>query len=499
MPLTVDGRLSTACSPNLPHVHRKTKIIATLGPASSSAETISAMVAAGMDVARLNFSHGTHESHRQLVELVRAASEEHGRAVAVLQDVQGPRIRVGTFPGGSVELEPGSRVRLRDGEAEGSDESIFVQHLGAAALAEGDRVLLSDGLISLNVLDVDDGECLAEVVEGGVLADHKGAAFAGVGVGLPAVTEKDEIDLSFGVELGVDIVAASFVTSGDDIRKVREIAGDVPVIAKIERAAAYANLGEIVASADGAMVARGDLGVELGFEPLPRIQKDIILRVNAAGGVSITATEMLESMTVSPRPTRAEVTDVANAVLDGSDAVMLSAETAIGRYPVRTIEVMSAICREAEASPGYPVSPPQEIIESETPFPAAIAGAVADTAATLRLGTVVAFTESGSTARLVALRRPNARIVAFTPNRAIRDRLSMVWGVTPLLFPRRESTDEMIEEAEQVLLALGLVSEGESVAMAAGIPPNQQASTNLLKLHVIGSGAVGYPSGRRLE
>jgi pyruvate kinase len=480
-------------------VHRKTKIIATLGPASSSAETISRMVAAGLDVARLNFSHGTHDSHRKLLELVREASDEHGRAVAVLQDVQGPRIRVGTFPEGSVQLEAGTRVRLRDGEAEGSGDVIYVQHLASAALTAGDRILLSDGLISLDVVDVDDGECLAEIVEGGVLSDHKGAAFAGVGVSLPAVTEKDEIDLAFGAEIGVDMVAASFVTSAEDISQVRSIVGDVPVIAKIERAAAYANLSEIVETADGAMVARGDLGVELGFEPLPRIQKDIILRANAAGGISITATEMLESMTASPRPTRAEVTDVANAVLDGSDAVMLSAETAIGRYPVRTIEVMAAICLEAEASPGYPMSPPQEIIESETPFPAAIAGAVADTAATLRLRTVVAFTESGSTARLVALRRPNARIVAFTPTRAVRDRLAMVWGVTPILFPRRDSTDDMIAEAEEMLLALGLVSRGESVAMAAGIPPNQQASTNLLKLHVVGTRVAGSPSGRRLE
>lgn len=480
-------------------MHRKTKIIATLGPASSSAETISRMVAAGMDVARLNFSHGTHDSHRKLLELVREASDEHGRAVAVLQDVQGPRIRVGTFPGGSVQLEAGTRVRLRDGEAEGSADVIYVQHLASATLATGDRILLSDGLISLAVVDVDDGEWLAETVEGGVLSDHKGAAFAGAGVSLPAVTEKDEIDLAFGAEIGVDLVAASFVTGAEDIRQVRSISGDVPVIAKIERAAAYANLSEIVETADGAMVARGDLGVELGFEPLPRIQKDIILRVNAAGGVSITATEMLESMTGSPRPTRAEVTDVANAVLDGSDAVMLSAETAIGRYPVRTIEVMAAICLEAEASPGYPVSPPPEIIESETPFPAAIAGAVADTAATLRLRTVVAFTESGSTARLVALRRPNARIVAFTPTRAVRDQLTMVWGVTPILFPRRDSTDEMIAEAEQMLLSLGMVSQGESVAMAAGIPPNQHASTNLLKLHVVGTSAAGSPSGRRLE
>ena len=370
---------------------RKTKIIATLGPASSSPEVISRMVAAGMDVARLNFSHGTHESHASAAAHVRAAADEHGRAVAVLQDIQGPRVRVGTFPGGSVELAAGDTVRLRDGSGECSPGTIYVQHLAEASPVKGQRVLLSDGMVVLHVTGVGKGGVTAEVVEGGTLADHKGVAFPGAGAGLPVITEKDVVDLAFGRRLGVDLIAASFVTSGDDIRKVKSLAGDVPVIAKIERAAGYSNLADIVMVADGAMVARGDLGVELGFEPLPRAQKEIIARTNAAGGVSITATEMLESMTTSPRPTRAEVTDVANAVLDGSDAVMLSAETAVGKYPVRTIEVMSAICREAEASPGYPAAAPFEL-EGDNPFPAAIAGAVADTAASLHLSTVVAFT-----------------------------------------------------------------------------------------------------------
>jgi pyruvate kinase len=477
-------------------VARKTKIIATLGPASASPEVISGMVAAGMDVARLNFSHGTHESHARAAEAVRAAADEHGRAVAVLQDIQGPRVRVGTFPGGAIELAAGDRVRLRDGDGDGSPGTIYVQHLAEASPVEGERVLLSDGMVVLHVSEVDDDGVTAEVVEGGTLADHKGVAFPGAGAGLPVITEKDEIDLAFGKELGVDLIAASFVTSGEDIRRVKALAGDVPVIAKIERAAGYSNLEDIVMEADGAMVARGDLGVELGFEPLPRVQKEIIARTNAAGGVSITATEMLESMTTSPRPTRAEVTDVANAVLDGSDAVMLSAETAVGKYPVRTIEVMAAICREAEASPGYPAAPPFEL-EGDNPFPAAIAGAVADTAASLHLSTVVAFTESGNTARLVARYRPNARIVAFTSNPTTRNRLAIVWGVTPLLFGRFETTDEMIAEAERILLVMGLASAGERVAMAAGIPPNQQASTNLLKLHVLGSESTGVPSGKR--
>jgi pyruvate kinase len=474
-------------------MHRKTKIVATLGPASASADTVSQMVAAGMDVARLNFSHGTYESHRRFVQFVRAAAAEHDRAVAVLQDIQGPRIRVGTFPGGAVDVAAGSRVTLVEGEGEGTAGRVYVQHLGSVALKEGDRVLLADGLVTMAVESLTGDSVTAEVIEAGTIADHKGVAFPGVEIRLPAVTDKDRADLAFGAELGVDLVAASFVTSGADIRMVRDIVADVPIIAKIERADAYANLGDILAEADGAMVARGDLGVELGFEPLPRAQKVIISRTNAAGAISITATEMLESMTISPRPTRAEVTDVANAVLDGSDAVMLSAETAVGKYPVRTIKVMADICREAEMSPGYPSPAEVGTVAGDTPFPRAIAHAVADTAASLDLQTVVAFTESGNTARLVSRFRPNSRIVAFTAIPETCNRLAIVWGVTPLMFPRLGSTDEMIATAERLLLDRALVTEGEWVAMAAGVPPNQRASTNLLELHVIGTASSGIP------
>ena len=466
---------------------RKSKIIATLGPASATAETIGAMVKAGLDVARLNFSHGDHETHRRMVELVRAESDKQGRAVAVLQDIQGPRIRVGSFPNNSVELAAGAAVTLLPGQGVGDANRVFVQQLEAMRLRTGDRVLFSDGSIIVAVTGTGaGGSVLAEVLTGGTLANHKGVAVPGVQVDLPAVTPKDEADLEFGRELGVDLVAASFVTSGADIRKVRAVAGDVPIIAKIERAEAFANLSDILSEADGAMVARGDLGVELGIEPLPRVQKEIIARTHEAGGISITATEMLESMTNSPRPTRAEVTDVANAVLDGSDAVMLSAETAVGKYPVRVIEVMAGICTEAERTPGYPARVSHTFLADDIPFPTAIAQAAADTANQLGLGIVVAFTESGNTARLVSRYRPNSRIVAFTPSGATYRQLAAVWGVTPLLFPRYDSTDEMIAHAEELLLTGGLVAAGEWVAMIAGIPPNQQASTNLLKLHVVG-------------
>ncbi len=469
-------------------VIRKTKIIATLGPASASRETISSMVAAGLDVARLNFSHGTYETHAAWTEWVREAADEHHRAVAVLQDVQGPRIRVGTFPDGSVRLSGGAVVELVDGNGEGHAGRVFVQHLGAAALDVDDRVLLSDGLIEVRVTSVGDDTVTGEVTQGGVLSDHKGAAFPGVRLDFPAVTEKDVADLEFGQQIGIDLIAASFVETSADIRAVRAVAADTPVIAKIERVAAYHNLPDIIGAADGAMVARGDLGVELGYETLPRAQREIIAETNSAGGISVTATEMLESMTHSPRPTRAEVSDVTHAILDGSDAVMLSAETAIGQFPVRTVEVMASICREVERTPGY-LGADINFVGAERSFASATAQAVAETAESLDMETVVAFTETGGTARLISKYRPHARIVGFTPNPETFRRMAIMWGVEPQNFRRLDSTDAMIAAAERVLVERGLAKPGDRVAMAAGIPPNRKASTNLLKLHVIGEWA----------
>jgi pyruvate kinase len=439
-------------------VLRKTKIIATLGPAVASREMIERLVAAGMDVARLNFSHGSHETHGRWLEWVRAAAGEQGRPVAVLQDIQGPRIRVGTFAGGWVELRTGARITLLDGEGEGSARGVFVQHLARAGLAKGDRVLLSDGLIEVRVTRRVAEGVGGVVVQGGILSDHKGAAFPGARLGLPVVTDKDRADLAFGREIGVDLVAASFVVSPDDIAAVRAVAGDVPVIAKIERAAALDNLPAILAVAAGAMVARGDLGVEIGYEPLPRIQKEIIAATNAAGGISITATEMLESMTASPRPTRAEVTDVANAVMDGSDAVMLSAETAVGQFPVRAVEAMAAICEEAEKGPAR--ATPRAFVGAPGSFASAIARATAEAADGLGLGLVVAFTETGATARLVSKYRPAAVILGFSPRPETLRRMAVLWGVTPVGLPRRSSTDDMIRTADRILLERGLAARG---------------------------------------
>jgi pyruvate kinase len=466
---------------------RKTKIIATLGPAVASYEAIRELVEAGMDVARLNFSHGDYDSHRQFTEWVRQAAREAGKPVAVLQDIQGPRIRVGTFPGGSLVLEPGSEVMLRSGEALGSDEEIFIENLAATRLAPGASALLSDGLITLTITGWDGQTARAEVIEGGLLRDHKGVAFPGTAVDVPAVSAKDVADLAFGRTLEVDYVAASFVSSSLDVRRVKNLVPGTPVIAKIESVVGYSNLDDILTEAYGTMVARGDLGVELSYEAVPRAQKAILNRSNARAKISITATEMLESMNHSPRPTRAEVSDVAAAVLDGSDAVMLSSETAVGKYPARAIQAMARICIEAEASPDYGRGPEIHFLEDTARFASATAQACVDSAENLDLRAIVAFTESGSTARLISKYRPHTDIFAYTPHEGTYRRLALYSGVTPLRFDGVDSTDLMIEHAEDSLLELGIVERGDGVVIAAGIPPNQAATTNLMKLHSIGT------------
>ncbi len=477
-------------------MRRKTKIIATLGPAVASPDAISRLVEAGMDVARLNFSHGTHDDHKQNLQWVYEASEKHGRSVAVLQDIQGPKIRVGTFPDSSITLEPGDEVTLLSGEDEASRGEIFIKYLDRVAnLASGDMIQLLDGRISLEVKSTGTG-VRATVVQGGELRNRQGAAFPGLEVDLPAITDKDRLDLEAGVEMGVDLVAASFVGNAGDVRDVRELAGDIPVIAKLERAIAYRALDEIVRESDGVMVARGDLGVELSWAALPRVQKDIIARTNAGGKISITATEMLESMKENHRPTRAEVTDVANAVFDGTDAVMLSAETAVGKYPIRSVEVMDVICREAEKSPELHLMTEDTFIAHAARFPSAIAKAAVEVTHNLGITNLACFTESGSTARLLSKYRPEADIIAFTNNEPTFRQMAGYWGVRPRLIGRHDTTDDLIIAAGEALIAEGVVEPGEHVVMVAGIPPNQGAQTNLVQIHRVGSGLAGGSTRR---
>lgn len=482
-------------------MERLTKIVATLGPAVASPESIRALIAAGMDVARLNFSHGTHEFHAELARWVREAAHEEGRVVALLQDIQGPKLRVGSFPDGRTPLITGSTVHLVPGRHFSDDPGrVFIdyEHL-LDDVKPGERILLADGLIHLVAEVVEGDHIVADVVQGGVLGDGKGVAFPDTDLRVPAITEKDRVDLEFGRELSVDYVAASFVRSGADVRQIRELSGDTPVIAKIELAIAYQNLDDILTEAAGAMVARGDLGVQLPLERIPLVQADIIARTNAAGLVSITATEMLESMTKSPRPTRAEVTDVANAVLNGTDAVMLSAETAVGDFPVESVQMMSKICAEVERGLGAGSVENLDVDFFGGSIGSAVARSAVQAAADLGIETIVAFTESGNTARLLSKYRPAGRIVGFTPVDSTLARMALYRGVQPYPFGRRDYTDVMIAAAEKFLEKEGICERGASVVMVAGIPPNLQATTNLMKIHVIGErdrGALSQKSGR---
>jgi pyruvate kinase len=472
---------------------RQTKIIATVGPSVASQAGIRSLVDAGMDVARLNFSHGGHDVHRQFYEWVRTAAKESGRTVAIMQDIQGPKLRVGEFPGGHISLDANSEVELVPDSGEGGHDRIPVGYDTLLSdVSPGDRVIFADGLVSCEVVGRTDSALRARVVQGGVLSDHKGVAFPDSSLSVGNVTPKDEADLALGRELGMDFVATSFVRNGSDVEAVAALAGDVPIIAKIELAQALDNLDEILEVSFGVMVARGDLGVQLPLDRLPLIQTDIIKRANTAGRVSVTATEMLESMTHNPRPTRAEVTDVAHAVMSGTDVVMLSGETAVGDDPERVVRAMARICQTIEEGTLHEQSAVPFVV-GENAVASAVAQAAVQIAKNVGAKTIVAFTETGSTAQLISKYRPHQRVVAFTPNTTTRRRMALFWGIQPHAFERRDYTDDEIAAAATILSEEGVVANGETVVMVAGVPPNFQASTNLVKVHVIGelSGALG--------
>jgi pyruvate kinase len=479
-------------------MRRQTKIVATMGPAVASLGQVAELIHAGLDVARLNFSHGGHDTHRQFADWVREAANEAGANVALLQDIQGPKLRLGNLPDGMVRLDRGEQVDLVPG-AQSTDPShipVDYEHL-LEDVAPGGSVLVADGLVRLEVAERMHDRLRCVVVAGGELADHKGVAFPGSALRVPPLTDKDAADIAFGRELGVDYVAMSFVRSSEDIRQVAALVEPgTPIIAKVELAAAYENLDDIMAAADGVMVARGDLGVELPLERIPLVQADILERANAAGLLTITATEMLQSMVEAPRPTRAEVTDVATAVTEGTDAVMLSGETAVGKYPVEAVRMMDTICREVETGLRPQRRSAHLTLSSVPTFASAIAKAAVEAAVDLDLSTIVAFTETGSTARLLSKYRPASDIVAFTAREATLRRMALYWGVRAVPFERRAYTDLEIAAAEKYLEKERLCTRGEGVVMVAGIPANRQASTNLMKLHVIGDRDRGVPSQR---
>ncbi|HWG58899.1 MAG TPA: pyruvate kinase [Candidatus Acidoferrales bacterium] len=472
---------------------RKAKIVCTLGPTSSSPRIIERLVAAGMDVARLNFSHGSHAQHASRIAAVRQAATKHERPVGILADLQGPKIRTGLLDGGrAVHLRAGQAFTITTRNVIGNAEGVSTTFLALPeSVRKGDRVLLSDGEIALRVLASRGRDVLCKVENGGDLGEQQGINLPGVKLKIPALTRKDREDLKFALEAGADFIALSFVRTAGDVRaaqKAIRLGGkNASVIAKLEKPEAIDHLDEILSTADGVMVARGDLGAEMSPEQVPVVQKQVILRARNALVPVITATQMLDSMQKNPRPTRAEASDVANAIFDGSDALMLSGETAAGAYPIESVEMMDRIIREAEANIS---DPPRPTRFTELHIAEAIAEATCHAAEELRLRVVAVFTETGFSARLVSKYRPPVPIVAFSPKTETRRRLTLLWGVLPRTIADVHAVDELAKVAEARLKDERLVKRGDIVAIVAGTPIGERGTTNLLRLIRIGGGLI---------
>ena len=471
----------------------RTKILCTLGPASDSPGIIRELIDAGMDCARLNFSHGDYEEHARVIEMVRSASDELGVAVAILQDLQGPKIRIGRIEGGLVDLGEGETVRIiNNNENPGTRELLTTTYRELPHdVGAGDLILLDDGRLVLEVEEIENENVVrSRVLEGGVLRERKGINLPGVMVSTPALTDKDREDLRFGCRHGVDFVALSFVRRGEDIDSLKEeiqAAGGGPqVIAKLEKPQAVENLDEILERAEGVMIARGDLGVELPPERVPILQKEIILRANQAKRIVIVATQMLESMTTSLRPTRAEASDVANAIFDGADAVMLSAETATGDHPVAAVEMMERITVAAEIEMERNPWKPFHGVARVTDFADAVCDAATLVAAEVGARYIVAFTQSGSTAQLLSKYRPPAPLLAFTPYESVRNRLALSWGVNPMVMDIPVTIDRLITDLDKLLMDEKLVEAGDIVVLVCGAPLDVGGRTNLMKIHRVG-------------
>ena len=466
----------------------RTKIVCTLGPASSTKEQLRGLVQAGLNVARLNFSHGTHEQHAQLVARVREVSDELGCPVAILGDLQGPRIRVGDLPV-PIDLKDGDDLTLvYEGEERAAAEIPVTYESLAEDVRVGDRILINDGLIELLVLEVAAPRVRARVVHGGPLKSHKGLNLPGVQVSAPSLTEKDRADVAFAIEHRLEYLALSFVRRPEDIDELRALVPrEMLVVAKIEKDSALENIEAILRAADAVMVARGDLGVELPFEEVPGAQKRIIALANREGRPVITATQMLESMITHPRPTRAEASDVANAILDGTDAVMLSAETAAGAFPRLAVEAMGRIIRELEARPpeGYRREDRRAVADGVVPTEDAIAAATVAAARSLGAPLVVTITKSGFTARVVSSHRPDVPVLALTDSTRTCRQLALVWGVIPQLVGPVESYEAMIEEARRAILDRELAEPGDRVVVTAGVPFGRAGTTNLLRVEIV--------------
>jgi pyruvate kinase len=471
---------------------RKTKIVCTIGPASESLENTKKLIQAGMNVARLNFSHGDFEEHGNRIKNIRQACRELGKTVAILLDTKGPEIRLGNLAEEPIELVAGEFVTLTTENILGDRNRIPVTYRDLTRdVKAGDTILLDDGLIGLKVVDVQGTEIRCEIQNSGPIKSKKGVNVPGVAISLPGITEKDANDILFGIEQGIDFIAASFVRRASDVLEIRELlerhnATHIQIIAKIENRQGVDNLDEILEVADGLMVARGDLGVEIPVEEVPLVQKMMIEKCNRVGKPVITATQMLDSMQRNPRPTRAEATDVANAIFDGTDAIMLSGETAAGKYPVESVLTMARIAERAEAALEYREIFLRQASAQQTTVTEAISQAVANSALDLDADAIITSTESGYTARMVSKYRPKAPIVAVTPSEHVMRTLQLVWGVTPVLGRPAKTTDEMFDIAVKGAIDSGLVKLGDTVVITAGVPVGRSGSTNLIKIHTVG-------------
>ncbi|UNK17275.1 pyruvate kinase [Paenibacillus sp. N3/727] len=470
---------------------RKTKIVCTIGPSSESLENTKKLIMAGMNVARLNFSHGDFDEHGNRIKTIRQASQELNKTVAILLDTKGPEIRTGKLEVEPVELVQDEYITLTTEEILGDKNRLSITYKELPEdVHVGSTILIDDGLIGLTVVEVQGTEIKCRIVNGGTIKSKKGVNVPGVNISLPGITEKDANDIIFGIEQGIDFIAASFVRKASDVLEIRELlkshnAEHVQIISKIENQQGVDNLDEILEVSDGLMVARGDLGVEIPAEEVPLAQKRMIEKCNIAGKPVITATQMLDSMQRNPRPTRAEASDVANAIFDGTDAIMLSGETAAGKYPVESVLTMSRIAEKAESALNYRDLFLKQRIAQDTSITEAISQSVAISALDLNAKAIISSTESGQTARMVSKYRPKAPIVAVTTQERTMRHLALSWGVTPVKGERATSTDEMFEYALQGGQKSGLVKEGDLVVITAGVPLGKSGSTNLIKVSQI--------------
>ncbi len=476
---------------------RRAKMVCTMGPSTSG--RLAEFVEAGMDVARLNLSHGSYAEHEKTYAEIRAASDRTGRAVGVLVDLQGPKIRLGRFAAGPVELVNGASFTITVDDIAGDVHRCSTTYKGLPGdVAAGDPILVDDGKVALRVTEVNGGDVLTTVEIGGIVSNNKGLNLPGVAVSVPALSEKDEEDLRWALHLRADMIALSFVRSASDIEDVRRIMASegvrLPVIAKIEKPQAIDNLEEIVRSADGIMVARGDLGVELPLEDVPIVQKQAVSLARRLARPVIVATQVLESMITMPRPTRAEASDCANAVLDGADAIMLSGETSVGAYALESVQIMNRIIESTEAH-GLERIPPLGTQPSTTGGAVTLAAAMVG--GLIGVKYLVTFTQSGDSARRMARLRSEIPLLAFTPDPAVRSQLTLVWGIETFLTPMVEHTDEMVMQVDQLLLAVGRCQPGELVVIAAGSPPGIPGSLNAMRVHRMGDAVAGVAPAYR--